>query len=100
MPITPLALKTFARMRQLARECTCDSPVGEKCSACQQWSELHHTLRIETQSKIWEYPCIIESGDDDHAGNGHDKPAGFWERRAKQRWRALDDALRAAAVES
>jgi hypothetical protein len=97
MPVTPLALKAFARMRQLARECTCD-PTSERCGACREWQEWHRTLRTETKAKIWEYPCVIEPDDDndDHKGNGRDNPAAVWERRARQRWRILDAALRAA----
>jgi hypothetical protein len=77
VPVTPLALKTFARMQQLARECVCDNSVGEKCGACQQWSELHRVLRREVQAKIWEFPCVVEPDGDVHAGNGRDTPVAF-----------------------
>jgi hypothetical protein len=99
VPITPAALEAFWNMKRLARACTCDlDPACEKCDACREWSEWHHLLRSEVRARIWEFPCVIEPEDDvdDHAGNGSEKPGAVWARLARERYRILDAALRAA----
>jgi hypothetical protein len=47
-PITPAAIAIFRRMQAL--ECTC-SPTGERCSACEEYWQLHHRLHLELKLK-------------------------------------------------
>ena len=104
MPITRRALEAFGHMKRLEYECTCPprDPANytfERCTACEKWWEWHLVLSDETQCKPWEFPCVIEPSDNDHDSDGHDDPATKWERRARQRYRILDEALHATAAE-
>jgi hypothetical protein len=99
VPITRLALETFARMQRLEYECTCPprdpgSHDYERCPACTEYWKLHNILSDEVQAKVWEFPCVVAPSDDDHDGNGRDNPALKWVRLARQRYVILNEALR------
>ena len=102
MPVTPRALEAFGHLKRLARKCTClpyGDPNYERCDACRLWLQWHRVLSHEVRAKIWEFPCVVEPDDDGDgdAGNGSYNPGAFWARRARDRYRVLDAALRAAA---
>jgi ABC transporter substrate binding protein len=59
-PITPAAIAIFRRMQAL--ECTC-SPTGARCSACEEYWQLHHRLHLELKLKPWD--CGVVPPDED-----------------------------------
>jgi hypothetical protein len=87
-PISPTAVEIFAQMRA----CVCDCPDDldfvrdQRCLGCQRYSELERQLRRELRCKIWEQ--VVE----DPAAPVH--PTLRLDEDARQRWRALEAALR------
>jgi len=89
--ITPRAVDLFARMQGCF--CTCEPDrdwvhLG-RCSGCERWWELHAQLADELRCKPWEWPCILDSDDDDDGKLGDP-----WVRRRQRRQRALETAVR------
>jgi hypothetical protein len=57
--ISDRAIAIFREMRAVTRRCTCgpDDSI-DKCSACEQWYDLHSELHRELNLPPWIWPCL------------------------------------------